>query len=140
MHPGQHQRMVQNIMFKQIWRDIHTKPTNFCCLEVPVSKQKVTVTRTKSAQVVEGKTFRGTRLTQVIDGDSSTPASHDDDQHLKENTCWSFLQGYDRQTLIKGLARLLIRTWSCHSNNPSRQSTRVSLQIKAHFPIVTLGI
>lgn len=92
-------------------------------LKVLVGEQKWLWHGQKGVQVEEGKIFRGTRLKQVIDVDTSTPASHADDQHLKENTCWSFLQGYHRQSLIKCLERLLIRTWSCHSNNPSRQST-----------------
>lgn len=132
MHPGQHQKMVQNIMFKQIWSDIHTKPTKKLSPEVPVSKQKAIVTQTKRCSgSMEGKIFRGTRLTQVIDGDTSTPAS-------KRKHMLVFPAGLRRQSLIKRLEMLLIRTWSCHRKNPSRQSTRVSLQIKAHFPSVTL--
>lgn len=83
----------------------------YSTLTVPLSKPKGNVARTKKVfSKRRARNFRGTRLTKVISGDTSTPASHADDQHLKENTCWSFLQGYGRHSLINCLEKLLIRT------------------------------
>ncbi len=126
-----------NIMFKQIWSDIHTTPTKKLSLEVPVSKQKVIVTRTKRCSGSGGK-------------DLQRIQTHTSDRwgHKHTSILWWWPASKRKHMLVYSAG---LRQTESHKTpweaankdlklpqqNPSRQSTRVSLQIKAHFPIVT---
>lgn len=84
---------------KNQWFKPKTSLYRELCVKVPLSKPKGEWGKNEKVfSKWRERNFGGTRLTNVISGDTSTPASHADDQLLRENTCWSFLQGYGRQS------------------------------------------